>query len=127
MVGKVGMKTSKLTELPQWTDNFLSLIDQRSSLAVLLRRRLESLEWDLSGGEPERLDYLTRSRIRRFLWLERYIELQEARLATDEPPSAGAYGSLLNSFTNLARQLRVNVNVKRLPTFHEYIDQEADK
>lgn len=121
-----GQKSTKYLTLPEWVDDFLDLIDSRSRLALKLNRRLELLEWDVSAGDPDRLSYIQRSMIRRALWLEARLELDEARILTDNPVSAGSHSTLLNSLTNVYRLLGVNPKIKRVPTLHEYIDQRED-
>ena len=121
-----GQKSTKHLTLPEWSDNFLRKIDARSRLGVNLRRRLNLLEWDVSAGDPGRLNYIQRSLIRRALWLEARIEIDEAMIVTDTPVSAGSHSTLLNSLTNVYRLLGVNPKIKRVPTLHEYIDQQED-
>jgi len=126
MPGIVGMKSTKYLDLPKWSDDFLSHIDARSHLGLKLRRRLDLLEWDVSAGDPGRLNYIQRSLIRRALWLEARLEIDEAMIVTDTPVSAGSHSTLLNSLTNVYRLLGVNPKIKRVPTLHEYIDQQED-
>ena len=126
MPGIVGMKSTKYLDLPKWSDAFLAHIDARSHLGLKLRRRLDLLEWDVSAGDPGRLNYIQRSLIRRALWLEARLEIDEAMIVTDTPVSAGSHSTLLNSLTNVYRLLGVNPKIKRVPTLHEYIDQQED-
>jgi len=126
MPGVVGMKSGKYLTMPEWADDFLDLIDARSRLGLKLRHRLELLEWDVSAGAPDRLSYIQRSMIRRALWLEARLEIDEAMIMTDTPVSAGSHSTLLNSLTNVYRLLGVNPTIKRVPTLHEYIDQQED-
>ena len=126
MPGIVGMKSSKYLDLPKWSDGFLEHIDARSRLGLKLRSRLDLLEWDVSAGDPGRLNYIQRSLIRRALWLEARLEIDEAMIVTDTPVPAGSHSTLLNSLTNVYRLLGVNPTIKRVPTLHEYIDQQED-
>ena len=124
MTGVVGMVSGKMMALPKWSDDFLGQIDARSHLGQRLRRRLELLEWDVSGADPDRLNYIQRSLIRRALWLEARLEIDEARIVTDTPMPAGSHSTLLNSLTNVYRMLGINPTMKRVPTLNEYIDQQ---
>lgn len=124
MTGVVGMKTSKRLSLPDWNDDFLSHIDARSRLGYVLKQRLQALEDHVSVGEPERLTYPQRSLIRRALWLEARLELDESRIAIGDPISAGAHACLLNALTNLFRTLGVEPKAKKVPTLRDYIDQQ---
>ena len=126
MPGVVGMKSGKHLDLPKWADEFLGQIDARSRLGLKLHRRLDLLEWDVSAGDPGRLNYIQRSLIRRALWLEARLEIDEAMIVTDTPVSAGSHSTLLNSLTNVYRLLGVNPTIKRVPTLHEYIDQQDE-
>lgn len=125
MTGIVGMKTSKKLILPDWSDDFLSHIDARSRLGYVLKQRLAALEDYVSVGEPERLTYPQRSLIRRALWLEARLELDEARIGGGDPISAGAHACLLNALTNLFRTLGVEPKQKQVKSLREYIAEQG--
>ena len=126
MPAVIGQKSTKHLTLPEWSDGFLEQIDARSRLGVKLRRRIDLLEWDVSAGDPDRLNYIQRSMIRRALWLEARLEIDEAMIVTDTPVSAGSHSTLLNSLTNVYRLLGVAPKIKRVPSLYEYIDQQEN-
>jgi len=127
MPGIVGMKTSKRLKLPKWSDDFLNHIDARSSLGYVLRQRLQALEDFVSVGEPEMLTYPQRSLIRRAIWLEARLELDESKIATGAPISAGSHACLLNALTNLYRTLGIEPKTKQVKSLKDYIaEQESD-
>ena len=128
MTGIIGMKSSKKLILPDWSDDFLSHIDARSRLGYVLKQRLAALEDYVSVGEPERLTYPQRSLIRRALWLEARLELDEARIAGGDPISAGAHACLLNALTNLFRTLGIEPKIKQVKSLRDYIaSQELEQ
>ena len=124
MPGVIGMKTSKMRELPKWRHDWLTHIDARSKLGYALKQRLQALEHDVGAGQPDRLTYAQRSLIRRALWLEVRLETDEVKIVTGDPIPAGSHSTLLNALTAVYRTLGVEPKARPVKSLQDYIDEQ---
>jgi len=103
----------------EFTPRFLDALDGRTVVAKTLRARLSEIMADL-GGEDQ-LSYAQRSLVRRAVWLESWIETQEAAAAEGEQVDIGRQVQALNSLVGLWRTLGLERRQKNAPTLQEYL------
>lgn len=128
MAGKKGAKSTKVLSLMdfprRYTDEFLTTIDKRSSLSVLLRRRLGQLLDDM-GGE-ENLSYAQRSLARRAIFMEALVQQNEERAANGVEIEPTQHASLINSLIGLYSKVGIERKVKDVVDLKEYIAAKED-
>ena len=113
MSGVPGQQTTKATDLPsRYDERFIVQLDGRFRLAREVRDRLAAVYADL-GGE-DRLSYLQRSLVKRYVWLELHHEADEARIAKGEVVDVGKHTQRLNSLIGLARTLGIERRAHRV-------------
>lgn len=103
----------------EFTPKFLDQLDGRTVVARTLRARLGEIMGDL-GGEDQ-LSYAQRSLARRAVWLESWIETQEAEAADGKQVDIGRQVQALNSLVGLWRTLGLERRQKNAPSLREYI------
>lgn len=114
---------SKLKDtLPErFRPQFIDQLDGRTQTARVLRERLESLERDLGGD----LSYQKQSLTRRTIWLESWIETQEAKAAQGEDIDIARQVQAMNSLIGLYRLLGIERQARDALTLHEYLADRA--
>ena len=106
----------------RFTPRFLDRLDGRTSAARALRQRLAELESDL-GGE---LSYQQGSLARRVIWLESWLETQEAKAADGEDVQIGQQVQAINSLIGLYRILGIARQARDVPTLQQYLKSKAE-
>ena len=122
MSGKVGMKSTKTKTLPDWSHDFLHLVNGKSSLGYALRQRHQALQDYVSGGDPDKLTYPQRSLIRRALWLEARIECDEEGFALGEPLAPGSHTTLLNSLVSIYKLIGIEPKIRQTQSLQDYLE-----
>lgn len=105
----------------EFRPRFLDHLDGRTRTAQILRQRLANLEADLGGD----LSYQQASLTRRVIWIESWLETQEARAAEGEEVSIGQQVQALNSLIGLYRILGIERKAKDVPSLQDYLRQRA--
>lgn len=103
----------------EFTPKFLDQLDGRTVVARTLRARLGEIMGDL-GGE-EQLSHAQRSLARRAVWLESWLETQEAAAAEGEQVDIGRQVQALNALIGLWRTLGLERRQKNAPSLQEYL------
>lgn len=102
----------------RYTPGWLADLDKRTAVAQEMARRFDEVATDLGGAD--RLSYLARSLVSRYLWSEYWIQQQERAIAEGREVDMGRYTQAVNSATGLANKLgldRVARDVPDLQTF----------
>ena len=105
----------------EFTPRFLEHMDGRTVAARTLRQRLAEIHADL-GGEAS-LSYAQRSLCRRAVWLESWIETQEAKAAEGADIDIGRQTQALNALLGLWRTLGLERRAKVAPNLQDYLRQ----
>jgi len=92
-------KAVPTTYTPAW----LHTLDKRSAVAQVMLARYEEITSDLGG--VERLSYLQRSMVSRYLWSEYWIQQQEQAIAEGLEVDIGRYTQAVNAASGLANKL----------------------
>ena len=104
MAGKLGQKSTLLTEVPEsYQEDFLAGMDRRSRVARVLRQRLVELQTDLGGADS--ISYARRSLCKRAVHIEAVIEAKEEALARGDEVDLGPYVQAVNSLIGLYKTL----------------------
>ena len=106
----------------EFSPRFLDALDGRTVVAKTLRARLSEIQADL-GGEDQ-LSYAQRSLARRAVWLESWLETQEAAAAEGEQVDIGRQIQALNALIGLWRTLGLERRQKNAPSLQEYLRQK---
>jgi len=101
----------------RFTPRFLDRLDGRTQAARALRQRLAELESDL-GGE---LSYQQSSLARRVIWLESWLETQEAKAAEGEDVAIGQQVQAINSLIGLYRILGIERRARDVPDLQTWM------
>ena len=109
----------------EFTPRFLEHMDGRTVAARTLRQRLAEIHADL-GGEAS-LSYAQRSLCRRAVWLESWIETQEAKAAEGADVDIGRQTQALNALLGLWRTLGLERRQRDVPSLHEYLANRANR
>ena len=104
---------------PQW----LQSLDGRTAIAQEMRRRFDEVATDLGGAD--RLSYLERSLVSRYLWAEFWIQQQEREIAEGREVDVGRYTQAVNSATGLANKLGLQRKAREAPSLSEYLKAKA--
>lgn len=107
----------------EFRPKFLDTLDGRTQTAKVLRQRLADLVSDL-GGES-RLSYAKRSLCRRAIWLEAWIETQEASAAEGEDVAIGQQVQAVNALIGILKTLGLDREAAEVPTLTEYLAAKA--
>jgi hypothetical protein len=105
----------------RFTPRFLDRLDGRTQAARILRQRLAELQSDLGGD----LSYQQASLTKRCIWLESWIETQEAKAAEGEDVSIGQQVQALNSLLGLYRTLGLERKAREVPDLASYLAKKA--
>ena len=105
----------------EFTPRFIDALDQRTVAARTLRQRLAEIHSDM-GGE-DRLSYAQRSIARRVVWLESWLETQEARAAEGEEIDMGRQSQALNTLLGMFKTLGIERKAKDAPSLTDYLRQ----
>ena len=110
----------------EFKPKFLDHLDGRTQAARMLRRRLAELQADL-GGE-EQLSYAKRALCRRVIWLESFLETQEAKAAEGGEVNIGQQVQAINSLVGLLKALGLERRAREVPDLRQYLaDKAAEK
>lgn len=113
-----------MPEIPtQFEPRFLEHMDQRTVAARELRQRLNAITDDLGGADQ--LSYARRSLVRRAVWLESWLETQEAKAAQGEDVDIGRQTQALNALLGLYKTIGLERRAKEVPSLHDYLNQKA--
>jgi len=106
----------------EFKPRFLDTLDGRTQAARNLRQRLAELSSDL-GGE-DHLSYAQRSLCRRVIWLESWLETQEAKAAEGEDINIGQQVQAMNSLLGILRTLGLERRARDVtPDLQTYLRQ----
>ena len=95
---------SKAKNVPnEFTNGWLSQLDQRTEIAQIMQRRYNILTDDLGGVNS--LSYQQRSLVERSLWLEYWLADQERLLAQGKPFEVAKWTQACNSLQGLYAKL----------------------
>lgn len=116
-------KTADIGE--RYERGWLDSLDSRTALARDLRSRYDAIVSDLGGLGS--LSYMQRSLIERGLWLERFLVLQEQRLAEhgDDTFEASRWIQAVNSLQGIYSRLGLERRAKQVPALGEYLRSAA--
>ena len=105
----------------QFTPQWLQSLDGRTAIAQEMRARFDEVATDLGGAD--RLSYLERSLVSRYLWAEFWIQQQEVAIAEGQEVDIGRYTQAVNSATGLANKLGLKRVARDVPTLADYLKQ----
>lgn len=118
-----GSEAGKSREIPaSYSENWVSKLDGRTSLARIIQDRLTTLQNDLGG--PDQLSYQQRSLCRRAIWMEAVIEQQEIALSKGEEIDQGKLTQATNTLIGLFRHLGLERKARDVPSLSEYIESK---
>jgi len=117
------MKTADIGD--KYERGWLDTLDSRTALARDLRSRYDAICADLGGASS--LSYMQRSLVERGLWLERFLVLQEQRLAEqgDSEFEASRWIQAVNSLQGIYSRLGLERRARDVPSLPEYLQQRA--
>jgi len=116
---------SRETTIPsEFHPRFLEHLDGRTVAARTLRQRLAEVHADLGGAD--RLSYAQRSLCRRAIWLETWLETQEARAAEGEDIDIGRQTQAMNALLGLWKALGLERRSREVPSLGEYLQQRQE-
>ena len=104
-----------------FSPRFLDHMDGRTVAARELRRRLDEVHQDLGGADS--LSYSVRSLVRRAIWLESWLESQEALAAEGHDIDVGKQTSALNTLLGIWKSLGLERRAKDVPSLRQYAEQ----
>lgn len=107
----------------EFRPRFLDTLDGRTQTARVLRQRLAEIQSDLGGADQ--LSYAQRSLARRAVWLEAWIETQEANAADGEKIEIGQQVSALNSLIGILKTLGLERKASQVPDLATYLKRKA--
>lgn len=118
-----GGEAGKSREIPaSYSENWVSKLDGRTSLARIIQDRLTTLQNDLGG--PDQLSYQQRSLCRRAIWMEAVIEQQEIALSKGEEIDQGKLTQATNTLIGLFRHLGLERQSREALSLTEYLAQK---
>lgn len=104
----------------EFRPRFLDTLDGRTQTAKVLRQRLAEIQDDL-GGEGA-LSYAKRSLARRAVWLEAWLETQEANAAEGGEINIGQQVQAVNSLIGLLKTLGLERKARDIPSLRDYME-----
>lgn len=103
----------------KFSQGWLTELDGRTGIAVVMRERYQEFTDDLGGADC--LSYQQRSLVERALWLEYWMSDQERNLATGKEFDVGKWTQAANSFQGILSKLGLNRIAKDVPNIAEYL------
>lgn len=111
---------AKLNTPPkEFSPDWLAALDGRTAIAQALRARYAEVCADLGGDD--RLSYMQRSLVSRYLFAEFWIQQQEATLANGGEVDMGRYTQAVNSASGLASKLGLERQARDVPNLQDYL------
>jgi hypothetical protein len=108
----------------KFATGWLSELDGRTGIALVMRERYTAFTNDLGG--VERLSYAQRSLVERALWLEYWLSKQEQHLAGGADFDVGKWVQAANSLQGILTKLGLDRQAKDVPDLATYLKQKED-
>lgn len=109
---------TKCSDIPaRFSENWISSMDGRTSIARAVSDRLATLQADLGG--PDAMSYQQRSLAKRAIWIEAIIEQREVALSRGEEIDHGAHVQAINTLIGLWRALGFERRAKDATPFRD--------
>jgi hypothetical protein len=118
------MHTEKTQIPPKYTPDWLDKMDGRTTVAKIVRDRLDSLHNDLGGIDG--LSYQKKSLCKRAVWLEAVIESQELALAKGEDVDQGKMTQATNSLIGLFRVLGMERQARQVDDLNTFLQRRKN-
>lgn len=106
---------------------YIDGIDRRTKVGAIMRARWQEFTDDLGGADQ--LSYAQRSLVERALWLEYWLQAQEAALGEGRVQDfdSGQWVQATNSLQGIFTRLGLHRRQKELKDISDYLDQKAQR
>ncbi|SLN09974.1 hypothetical protein ROJ8625_00134 [Roseivivax jejudonensis] len=104
---------------------YIGEMDRRTKLGAIMQARWQEVTEDLGG--PDRLSYAQRSLIERALWLEYWLQAQEASLGEGriQDFDPGQWVQAANSLQGIFSRLGLERRSRDVKDITDYLDSKA--